>query len=119
MAKVEFHETPEPPEGYDYTGEIRRPRTGELYFYHFIEVRKSVGATCPPSPILRKKRWRAKHGERYFTLNGDGEKFINIDRRDRHDDKRWLIGNYFKTNKQADDAMIEILQFWENYQPID
>lgn len=118
MAKVEF-EVPEPPEGYEYTGEIRRPLEGELYFHLFANFNKSEGNYMWPAPILRKKRWRAECGEKYIRITSCGEKSTIFDHRDKYDDRMWLIGNYFKTEEQADDAMIEILKFWENYQPIE
>lgn len=50
-----------------------------------------LGTTDSPRP----KRWRAKEGETYWFVNSNGVCFEVCDNRDKYDDDRYAIGNYF------------------------
>lgn len=48
------------------------------------------------------KRWRAKRGERYWVLDNYGIIFVSKEREDKVDNFRYSIGDYFKTEKEAE-----------------
>lgn len=51
--KVEV-ELPELPEGYEYTGEYRKPEMGEEYLDEMIVTKSSTPFHCDSHPIVRK-----------------------------------------------------------------
>ena len=58
---------PEPPEGYEYTGDIREPAEGEFYYSGAVNrARVDFLACC--YPILRKKSWVPEQGEQHWQL---------------------------------------------------
>lgn len=54
--------------------------------------------------IPEHKRWRADIDEYYWYLNSAGETYITAEREDDVDDTRFSIGNYFKTEEEAEKA---------------
>lgn len=50
------------------------------------------------------KRWRAGIGEHYWYLDSNGEAYITTEREDDIDDARFSIGDYFKTEEEAQKA---------------
>ena len=50
------------------------------------------------------KRWRAKEGELYWCVRSDGEATDDCDDKVGIDDGRYKLGNYFKTEEEAQKA---------------
>lgn len=66
------------------------------------------------------KRWRAEDKQEYFYIDGEGfvrcigESFFSCD------DRRYELGNYFKTMEEAGkalDSLAELNAEWEDYAP--
>lgn len=49
-----------------------------------------------------KKRWRMEKGKRYYFINSSLEVNESIDRYSQTDDDRFNVGNYFRTEEQAE-----------------
>ena len=58
------------------------------------------------------KRWRAERGERYFYVTSRGYSSSTWDDRNYCDDKRYSIGNYYKTEEQANKVSPEIISIF-------
>ena len=92
-------EVPEPPEGYEYTGEYRRSSEGELFLDDGMVL---AGQSVAPWLILRKKRWRANNELRYYCyVENNGDIFTIEDYQDYLDNSRYEKGNYFRTKEEA------------------
>ena len=108
--KIEM-ELPEPPEGFEYTGEYRVPNHAEPYLCESVAYCNNGHSKCPePVFILRKKRWRAEQGEYFWyvtTMTGCLDKA-----QDRWcmADSLYAIGNYFQTQEQAQQALDKFKQ---------
>ena len=50
------------------------------------------------------RRWRAEEGERYWWVQNDGETDDDYDDKVGTDDRRYELGNYFKTEEEAQKA---------------
>lgn len=50
------------------------------------------------------KRWRAKEGERYWYVDAWGAADLDYESREDIDDMRYELGNYFKTEEEAQKA---------------
>lgn len=61
------------------------------------------------------KRWRAKKEYGYFTIMGDGTITEYIDNNVLKDENRYNLGNYFKTEEEAQKVIDskEWQEFWE------
>ena len=59
------------------------------------------------------KRWRAEFESEYYTTYGDGKIHICRDYRDKDDEQRYNLGNYFKTEEEAEKVKIKLDKFWE------
>lgn len=55
------------------------------------------------------KRWRAEKGEEYYFLSDLGEILSAIDCRDKSDNFLYDIGNYFKTEEEAEEYKKKLL----------
>lgn len=53
------------------------------------------------------KRWRAEENNRYYTIFGE-----NIEKKSLADDKFYNLGNYFKTEEEAEKVKEELDKFW-------
>lgn len=51
-----------------------------------------------------RKQWRAKEGERYWFMEEDGRVADDHDDKVGTDDRRYRLGNYFKTEEEAQKA---------------
>lgn len=51
---------------------------------------------------VKKGRWRAEAGDRYFQLWSDGDISANTESGGEYDNFRHLVGNYFQTKEQAE-----------------
>lgn len=59
------------------------------------------------------KRWRGKRSDKYFTIFGDNEIAETTDNYFLEDQRRYELGNYFKTEEEAEKVKIELDKFWE------
>lgn len=48
------------------------------------------------------KRWRAQEGKDYWYIDSDCEIYQEFDRNDDYDNARYVIGNYYKTEEEAE-----------------
>ena len=60
-----------------------------------------------------RKRWRGKRSDKYFTIFGDNEIAETTDNYFPEDQTRYELGNYFKTEEEAEKVKIELDKFWE------
>lgn len=59
------------------------------------------------------KRWRAKRGEKHFSILFTGEVMSFSEYYDKFDNDRYDLGNYFKTKEQAQKVVGS--QEWQNF----
>lgn len=59
------------------------------------------------------KRWRGKRSDKYFTIFGDSEISETTDNYFPEDQRRYELGNYFKTLEEAEKVKVELDKFWE------
>lgn len=64
---------------------------------------------------LKKLRWRANEGERYFYIMTSGRIDSSIEDKECTDDMRHDFGNYFKTKEEAARAAKQIEQVLNNF----
>lgn len=62
-----------------------------------------LGTTDSPQP----KRWRAERGGHYWYVDYDGTATEIYESFDYFDDKRYSIGNYFRTFEDAEDMAVK------------
>lgn len=102
---------PDLPEGYDYTGEHRHPKYGELYLAGGRVLKQSLFGKGAPSFIVEEvdERWRASYGSVYYTvMQEDLSMFVvesEVDSRAPYDDDLHAAGNYFETREKANKAI--------------
>ena len=48
------------------------------------------------------KRWRAQEDKDYWYIDSDCEIYKEFDRNDDYDNARYIIGNYYKTEEEAE-----------------
>jgi hypothetical protein len=96
------------PEGYEATGEYRRPECGECYLW---DTGANIGKSCcdpeerdTPLVILRKKPWRAARGDVYWIVGSCGMVLDIEEDGNVENDEHFEFGNYFKTEEQAEAA---------------
>ena len=58
------------------------------------------------------KRWRAERSDKYFTIFGDGEFYETTDNYLPEDVIRYELGNYFKTEEEAQKVKEELDKLW-------
>ena len=58
------------------------------------------------------KRWRGKRSDKYFTIFGDSEISETTDNYSPEDQRRYELGNYFKTLEEAEKVKAELDKFW-------
>lgn len=62
-----------------------------------------LGTTDSPKP----KRWRAEVGETYWFVNNNGVCFGVCDIREKYDNDRYDVGNYFRTREEAEEIAVK------------
>lgn len=62
-----------------------------------------LGTTDVPQP----KRWRAKDGESYWVIAIDGTSKEVCDTNDEWDNRRFEIGNYFRSREEAEEMAVK------------
>ena len=58
------------------------------------------------------KRWRAEKGEKYYFLNTECEIRNIWEDKTKEDETRYNLGNYFKTEEEAQKVKEELDKFW-------
>ena len=58
------------------------------------------------------KRWRAKITETYYCIDNFNGIYKEIESQLNSDNKRYKIGNYFKTKEEAEKVKVELDKFW-------
>jgi len=64
---------------------------------------------------VEKLRWRAKNGEYYYHINGDGFASVMKDTDYISDRYRYNFGNYFRTKEQTEEAAKRVQETLLNY----
>ena len=59
------------------------------------------------------KRWRAEKGEEFYFLDSKGEIWNTNETKKRLEDCFYKLGNYFKTEEEAQKVKKELDKFWE------
>ena len=59
------------------------------------------------------KRWRVEKGKKYYFLNTECEIRNIWEDKTKEDETRYNLGNYFKTEEEAEKVKIELDKFWE------
>ena len=59
------------------------------------------------------KRWRAEKGKKYYFLNTECEIRNIWEDKTKEDETRYNLGNYFKTEEEAQKVKEELDKFWE------
>ena len=54
------------------------------------------------------KRWRAQEDKDYWYIDSDCEIYKEFDRNDDYDNARYIIGNYYKTEEEAEKVVEKI-----------
>nr|DAS48558.1 MAG TPA: hypothetical protein [Caudoviricetes sp.] len=76
-----------------------------------LEIEKFIGYVNQKYGI--PKRWRGKRSDKYFTIFGDSEISETTDNYFPEDQRRYELGNYFKTLEEAEKVKVELDKFWE------
>ena len=114
--QLTINDMPEPLEGYEYTGEYRSPKCGEWFIDpNDMNPMKTTRGHHLPRFILRKKRWRADMGFDYWFFTSDGVVNRGLDIYEGGDCKRYAIGNYFKTEAEAQPAADKLKEFFMQF----
>ncbi len=87
----------------DYNIIIENDGIGLSYYLHAkqVENRPTVWGLIE-EPKQSFKRWRAEMGGEYFFINDKGDVVGLTEAGDRFDNYRYLIGNYFQTEQEAE-----------------
>ena len=59
------------------------------------------------------KRWRVEKGKKYYFLNTECEIRNIWEDKTKEDETRYNLGNYFKTEEEAEKVKKELDKFWE------
>jgi hypothetical protein len=97
---------PEPPEGWEYTGEYRRPAKGEGWLGIHGNSFDTSGGVAPLGCffILKPVKWRAEQGEMFYLVTNRMTVTSTTDIRTKSDNVQYESGNYFRTEKEAENA---------------
>jgi hypothetical protein len=99
--ELTIKDMPEPPEGYEYTGEYR---------YH------ADGHQCITIyPFYKKKRFRAKDRCEFWYVGPDGDVYNTKDYEMETDNNKHDIGNYFETEAEAQKAADKLKEFFMQF----
>ena len=86
----------------------------EPYFIknEYVEDLKSI-VNLVNEKYAIPKRWRGERSDKYFTIFGDNVISETTDNYFPEDKKRYELGNYFKTEEEAEKVKVELDKFWE------
>lgn len=100
--------------GANLTGQVVRYATPEE-IEEFDKLLKSKGYYFDKEKLeLKKLRWRAKCGEKYWFINSGGMISTEYECDIISNNKRYDLGNYFKTLEDAEKALKQIKQLFES-----
>lgn len=85
----------------------------EILIYEEDKIKIENFVTEINHKYCRPRRWRGQRSDKYFTIFGDGEFCETVDNYFPEDQKRYELGNYFKTEEEAQKVKIELDKFWE------
>ena len=60
-----------------------------------------------------KQRWRAENNKTYYYINEIEEIYTAKEIFHPLDDSRYEVGNYFKTEKEAEEVLEKLKEFWK------
>ena len=64
---------------------------------------------------VKPRRWRAERGIKYFYVTSRGYTDLDFDDRRYCDDTRYIIGNYYQTEEQANKVCPEIVSVFDKH----
>ena len=97
-----------------FTSQVARYATPEE-IERFDELLKSKGYYFDKENfVLRKFRWRAKCGEKYWFINSGGMISTEYECDIISNNKRYDLGNYFKTPEDAEKALKQVKQLFKD-----
>ena len=91
------------PEGYEFVRLDTQVKIGEYFLSATgVELNDKMDSTMLiPVIVLKKNRWRAKSGRMYWFFDETITPMSTIDVYRTYDDRRYEIGNYFKTKEDC------------------
>ena len=99
-------------EGWEYTGEWRKAKYGEG-FINCLDVfsvwDEKYCTSAGKYPILHRRQWRAKSGSRYYYINTCFDVNTIVECGTDSDNARHLLGNYFQTEQEAEQARKRVI----------
>jgi len=100
MVKV-VYDMPDLPNGWEFTGKIRRTVEGEYTFdFHSQTIIRTTNQAVT-GVVVQPTRWRAHPGDLYHFLRDDYMVIHVGDQFNSEDNSRWRVGNYFQTEEEA------------------
>jgi len=110
--QLTINDMPEPPKGYEYTGEYRQPKIGEWFIDpNDMKATRTSSGYHLPRLILRKKRFRADYAHCYYFVGETGKVLKDYDNRRATDAARHAIGNHFETEAEAQKPADKLKEF--------
>lgn len=94
---------------YTISGHYKIPEIGDYY----LGVSRVVQLCAPntlfnPKMILKREKWRADLGGAYFLLTKELQPCMGCDTRTQSSNTHYRVGNYFRTEEEAQLASIKI-----------
>lgn len=104
------------PEFYRYTLFVRGKNKDKDNRYHIVSSKKLEEIKSKVKKINEKygirKRWRAERGRGYYYIDDECTAFGTYDYRCNEDNIRYELGNYFRTEEDAEKALEKIKQIF-------
>ena len=77
------------------------------------EKRDLENFVCYVNEYCNKQRWRAENNKIYYYINEIEEIYTAKEIFHPLDDSRYETGNYFKTEKEAEEVLEKLKKFWK------
>lgn len=77
------------------------------------EKRDLENFVCYVNEYCNKQRWRAENNKIYYYINEIEEIYTAKEIFHPLDDSRYETGNYFKTEKEAEEVLEKLKEFWK------
>lgn len=97
---------------YSYTVRLATEKEKQELFDYMRDVGLQWNAE---EKQVEKLRWKAKNGEYYYHINGDGFASVMKDTDYISDRYRYNFGNYFRTKEQTEEAAKRVQETLLNY----
>lgn len=125
---VEISSSYVPQHGYSH--DAQRNKNNSFLFIGGLRIKEDYTCLIIPNEEIPKieeaiaelnekygkpKPWRAKEGKGYYTIIGDGSIDIYYENLQPVDERRYKLGNYFKTQKQAIEALKRLNEMFKDY----